>query len=229
MLIKSGIVTQISGSLGGLVGAHGKSGLYFRARAIPTNPNTPLQQAVRNYMASLTSAWQGVLTAVQRSAWAVYAENVTLPNPLGDAVNVGGMNMFIRSNVGRLQSAEPQVNDGPAIFNLGEMTSPTFAASAATGLVSVTFDNTDAWANEDDAAMLVYCSSPKSPTINYFDGPYRYIGKVQGDAVTAPTSPADIASGHTLTAGQKLFCQVRVSRADGRLTSKFQGLLTVAA
>lgn len=229
MLLKSQILTQASGSLGGLTAAHNAGGMYFRARSIPTNPNTALQQTVRNLMAQLTSAWQGALTAAQRNEWEVYNENVTLPNPLGDPINVGAMPHYVRSNVGRMQAGQARIDDGPAIFNLGDMTPPVFTASASTALLSVAFDNEDGWANEDDAFAIVYGSSPQSSTINYFKGPYRYLGTIDGDSVTPPTSPETFATGHTLTAGQKLFAMVRVSRADGRLSSPFRGSCVIAA
>jgi hypothetical protein len=229
MLFKSQVYTQASGSIGGITYAHNAGGAYTRARSIPTNPNTARQQIVRNLMAQLTSAWQETLTPAQRLAWKVYSDNVTLPNPLGDPINTGAATHYYRSNVPRMQGGAARQDDAPTTFNLGDMTPATFAASAATALLSVTFDNTDSWANEDDAHALVYCSAPQAPTINYFKGPYRYLDGIDGDSITPPTSPADFATLHTLTAGQKLFVQIRVSRADGRLSSPFRGSCVIAA
>lgn len=224
MLIKSAVIASGSGSLAGMTISRNKGGMYLRARAIPTNPATVLQTAVRAAMASLAVLWQDTLTAGQRTAWGTYAENVPLINPLGDPINVTGLNMYIRSNVGRLQAGLARVDDGPTTFNLGEYTAPSFAIDTASDEVDVTFTDTDDWANEDDASMLVYGSAPKDPTINFFKGPYTLLGTIDGDAITAPTSPAAIALAQAIVAGQRNFFRIIVSRADGRLSTSFRGL-----
>lgn len=223
MLIKSAVIASGSGSIAGMTLSRNAGGMYLRARAIPTNPASALQQAVRAAMASLAVLWQDTLTAAQRTAWATYAENVPLVNSLGDPINVSGLNMYIRSNVPRIQAGLARVDDGPTTFNLGEYTAPTFAIDTASDEVDVTFENTDAWANEDDSSMLVYGSAPKDPTINFFKGPYTLLDTIDGDSVTAPTSPAAIALAQAIVAGQRNFFRIVVSRADGRLSADFRG------
>lgn len=223
MLFTSPVIAEASGSIAGITMSRNKGGNYMRARSIPTNPNTSLQQAVRAAMSQLTVLWQDTLTVAQRAAWATYAENVPLLNPLGQARNVTALNMYVRSNISRIQAGEPRVDDGPTTFNLGEYTSPSFAIDTASDEVDVTFTDTDTWANEDDAAMLVYGSTPKDPTIEYFKGPYQLLGVIQGDSTTAPTSPAAIALPQAIVAGQRAFFRAIVSRADGRLSSDFRG------
>ena len=222
MLFKSQLVTEVSGSVGGLTGSHNLGGMYFRARATPTNPNTPQQQVIRSAVGQLVALWTNTLTELQRALWRFYALNVPLLNPLGEPINVTGLNMYVRSNVSRLQAGEPRQDDGPSVFNLGDFTTPTITVDEAPDTIDVTFDNTDDWANEDDAAMLVYASRPQNPSIVYFKGPYRLAGVVQGDATTAPTSPATIALPFQIVAGQRIFARIAVSRADGRLSLSFR-------
>lgn len=229
MLFKSQVYTQASGSIGGITYSHNRGGPYTRSRAIPTNPGSSRQQTVRNLLSQLTSAWQGVLTSAQREAWKVYDANVTLMNPLGDPIHIGGLQHFVRSNIGPLQAGLDRQDDGPTVFNLGTMTEPGITAAADDNQVDVTFENTDEWANEDGSALLVYGSRPLAPTIGYFKGPYRFIGMIEGDAVTPPTSPASINSGHSLAADQLLYAMIRACRADGRLSSPFRGSCVVAA
>jgi hypothetical protein len=93
----------------------------------------------------------------------------------------------------------------------------TLGLSAATGVL-MGFDNTDTWANEDDAFLLLYTGKPVNDTINFFSGPYRYADQIAGDGTTAPTSPATLAVPFAYVADQKVFTRVRVSRADGRLS-----------
>lgn len=228
MLVK-GIMTQMSGSIGGVTGSHNRGGLYLRARAIPVNPNTAEQQVVRNGMGNLSTAYVETLTAAQREAWLTYATNVPIVGPLGDPRNVGALAMYNRSNVSRLQAGLPRQDDAPTIFDLGTFTLPVFAApDAGADTVDVAFTNTDDWANEDDSAMLIYASRPQNPSIESFKGPYRLAGKIDGDGVTPPTSPATIALPFPVVAGQVVFFKVNVSRVDGRYSSPFRSSGTAA-
>lgn len=220
MLFKSGLVTSISGSIGGLTGSHNRGGLYFRGRVIPVHPNTAQQEFVTAAMAQFTNRWQGTLSQAQREAWDVYALNTPLTGPLGDTRNVGGIGMYIRGNIARSQAGLPIADDAPIVFTVGgftPLTAPT--AADASDLVGFAYDNTDDWANEDDASLLVYVGRPQNPGINYFNGPYRFAGQVDGDAITPPTSPASITSPFVLAAGQRAFWRCRVTRADGRYSA----------
>lgn len=224
MKIKSGLVTQMSGSVGGLTGAHNQGGLYFRGRSIPVNPSTPFQQTVRNAITVLTSRWNGTLTPAQRDAWRVYDQNVTIIDRLGDPRQIGAIGHYVRSNVPRIQVGLPIVDDAPTTFDLGSFTPPTVTFTAADPYtVDVGFDDTDTWANEDDAAMLVYLSRQQNPGIEFFKGPYRFGDRIDGNSTTPPTSPATIASLFPGVADNRAFAQVRVTRADGRLSGTFRG------
>lgn len=229
MLIKSQILTQASGSIAGLTGSHNRGGMYFRARTIPTNPATAFQVAVRNIMGQLTSAWMSVLTSVQRAHWQTYDDNVTLINPLGDPIHIGALPHFIRSNVGRMQAGFALIADAPNIYNLGEHGDVVFAATADDQKISFAYTDTDVWCDEDDSLMLCYHSRPQNPTINYFKGPYRFTGFIEGDSITPPTSPEEFDTEFLVAADQLIYCQVRVSRADGRLSTPFRGSCVVAA
>lgn len=222
MLVK-GAFTQISGSVGGWTGSHNAGGMYIRARTIPTNPNTPFQQAVRNIVAQLSNLWVDTLTLAQREAWKTYAENVQVQGPLGDSINVSALNMYQRSNVARIQSGFARVDDAPVIFNLGDFTNPAFALDEAANEVDVTFTDTDLWANEDDSNMLIYASRPVATSINFFKGPYRFAAVIEGDSITPPTSPAAIPLPFPVAVGQRIHVLARISRVDGRYSNPFRG------
>ncbi len=221
---KGALATELSGSLGGITASRNAGGPYFRARVTPVNPGSVFQAAVRGFVASLTSGWNSLLTPGQRDGWNTYALNVQIPDAFGDPRNVSGIAMYVRSNVPRLQAGLPRVDDGPAVFNLGPFTNPgfeTFVAAANT--FDVTFTDTDAWANEDNAAMIILASRPQNPSVNFFKGPYRFAGLVAGASVLAPTSPETISAPFNIEVGQRIFVQARVSRADGRLALPFRG------
>jgi hypothetical protein len=225
MIFKSGVFTEASGSYQGLTWSHNKGGMYVRARAIPTDPNSAFQQTVRVSLAQLAVRWADVLTQEQRDAWATYAENVPLLNALGDARQIPPLSMYIRCNVPRLQVGLTAVDDGPVFFNLGEYTEPVITVTGTNA--SVAFTVADLWASEVGSAMLVYASQQKAPTINFFKGPYRYLGRING-AGTPPTSPASLALGYTPAVDNKLFFRVNVTRADGRLATPFRSSAIVA-
>jgi len=222
MKFKSQILTQASGSVGGSTFSRNAGGMYIRARAIPTNPGTAEQNAVRWIMADLTSRWNNLLTDEQRLGWKLYSDNVQLPNTLGEQIKVGAMPMFIRSNLPRYQVGLTGVDDAPTTYNLGEFTAPVLGTvDASAGNLSLAFTNSDEWANEVGSSMLVYVSRPANNSRFFFNGPYRYAGRING-AASPPSSPATIALPFPVAAGNKVFIQVRVSRVDGRLSSAFR-------
>lgn len=216
--------TDLSGSLGGITASHNRGGAYFRNRAIPVNPNTVFQQAVRGFLATLTSLWNDTLTVAQRAAWDLYALNVPLLDPLGNPRNVGGLGMYIRSNVPRLQVALARVDAAPTIFNLGDFTNPTFDTFVAVSDVfNVNFTVGDDWVTEDGAAMLISSSRSTNPTINFFKGPYRAVAPILGDSGAPPASPVVTLAAFNIAVGNRTFILTRISRADGRLSLPFRG------
>jgi hypothetical protein len=219
MKFKSQLVTQVSGSIGGLTGAHNKGGMYFRARAIPTNPGSAYQTAVRAQVAALSTRWGEVLTAAQRTAWETYAQNVPLIDSLGEGRNVTGMNMYVRSNTVRGQCGFDYVDDGPTTMALPSLTPPSGTVTAATAVIAVVFDDAQEWCDEDEAFLAIYGSRQQGPAINYFRGPYRLADTIDGDSVSAPTTPQNVTNPFAVAAGNYAHCLARLSRADGRLSA----------
>lgn len=219
MLFKSPVYSQVSGSVAGLTYSHNAGGMYVRARVIPTNPNSEAQQAVRDALREITNFWTVGLTAPERAAWDTYAFNTPTLNRLGEATTKNGQQMYIRANVSRLQAGLPLANVAPVIFDTGSFTPPSaLIADASADTISIAFDDGDLWANQDDAALLVYMGRPQNPTRNFGKGPFQLLTAILGDGVTAPTSPVVANSLFPLETGQKVFLQIRATFADGRLT-----------
>lgn len=217
MLFKSPIFAQASGSIAGMTFSHNRGGQYVRSRVTPTDPGTPLQVVVRSAMTSLSARWIDTLTAVQRADWRTYAANVEMTNRVGDAVFLTGQQHYVRSGIPRIQIGTTPIDDAPTVFNLGDFSPPSFFPTATPDF-DVTFDNADAWASETGSFMTFYASAQQSPSIIYHKGPYRYVGAIQGDDTTPPTSPHTFSSSRTLTVGNIVFARSRVSRIDGRLS-----------
>lgn len=230
-LIKlGGGVADVRGSIGGTVFSKNRYGSYARNRTIPVDPGSTKQTKIRAVMGQVRDAWFNTLTTAQRAAWAVYAANVPVTNRIGETINLTGWNMFARTASCLLYNDESIVADAPTDFSLAEQDSTlAITVSEATQQVSVAFDDTMDWVDEDDAHLLVYVSRPQNPTVNYFKGPYQIAGSVDGDSTTAPTSPATIALPFAAVSGQKIFAQCRIVRADGRLSEPFRVNCTAGA
>lgn len=215
-------ITDARGSLAGNTYSRNHYGAFIRARTTPVNPNTPAQQLVRSTIAFLAAMWAGTLTAVQRTAWNLYGSSVAMTDTMGATMYLTGYNHFIRSNTILKMLGLTLVSTGPVIFEVPAH-DPTFAiaASEATQKISFTFDNAMAWANEDDAYLVKFQGKPQNAQRNYFGGPWRIVGKVDGDAITPPTSPDEQDAIFAFAEGQRMWSYARILRADGRLSQAF--------
>lgn len=230
-LIKyGGGIILMAGSIAGNVFARNRYGNYARARTIPTNPNTPGQQEVRAAIAWLVDHWSQTLTSDQRIAWGLYADSVSRLNRVGESMHLSGFNHFVRSNAIRKRQADTVIIDGPTIFEVPAH-DPTlaFVCDETSQEITVTFDNTLGWATETNGHLYLYAGSPQNAQRNFFAGPWKFLGVVDGDDTTPPTSPSAIASPFVLTEGQRIWIYARVSRADGRLSEKFRSGPTLVA
>lgn len=208
---------QRSGSVGGTVFSHNRSGAYIRARSVPVNPNTARQVVVRNAARSISIAWQNTLTQAQRDAWNVYAANVTWTNKLGDAINLTGLNHYLRSNAPRVQSGIPRVDVAPVIFNLATAELDlVVSASEATQIITIDGDPAAAWVGEADAWQFFSMGIPQNAGINFFGGPYRLLQAVPGAG--PPPFPALPAAVFPFAEGQRIWVRSRIARGDGRLS-----------
>jgi len=176
---------------------------------------------MRNIVRTLSTAWLDVLTADQRSAWNVYAANVSWKNKLGDTVFLTGLNHYVRGNAARLQAGMDVVNDGPIVYALPTLTLPVITLVPATDEISIAFTNTDDWAGEVGGALVCYASRPISPTRDFFVGPYRFMDVIEG-AVVPPASPDVQDAPYAFASGQKVACRFVALRADGRASTPFR-------
>lgn len=228
MKFKSSLLTQASGSIGGITASRNRGGMYLRARAIPVNTNTSFQQAVRNFMSLLTSRWVNTLTDLQRAAWAVYAEQTPMTDSLGESRTIPALAHYVRSNVARLQAGLTVIDAGPTVYGLPTLSAIDATIDASDGEADIAFTNTDAWATAVGGALAVKISRPQNKSINYFNGPYRFAGAILG-AATPPTSPGTLTLPFPVAADQKVFLEARSMLADGRLSSPFRFSVFAAA
>ncbi|GAI14503.1 unnamed protein product, partial [marine sediment metagenome] len=101
---------------------------------------------------------------------------------------------------------------------------PTLSITASAGgpTISVTFDNTLPWANETGAYMIKFQGQPQNPQRNFFGGPWRLMGDIDGCDTPAPSSPDDQTPVYAIAQFQRQWIYVRITRLDGRLSEPFR-------
>lgn len=222
-LIKYGAgVIQMSGSIAGNTFARNHFGNYCRAKTKPINPNTSQQSIARACLAFLTTRWSQLLDGDQREAWNMYGSNVAMKNKLGEVVFLTGFNHYIRSNTLLKLRGETLVDEGPGIFELPAK-DPTIRVTIEVHehRTNLYFDASMDWVSETGAWLFILEGMPQNPQRNYFGGPYLGIKDKHGDSEVQIESPEHFTHLHVLSAGQKVWYQFRIQRADGRISEPF--------
>lgn len=217
-----GGILDMRGSIGGQVHSRNRYGNYTRARTTPVNPSTDRQSQIRAAISALASRWSTVLTALQRAEWEVYAAAITRVNKLGGQIKLTGFNHYIRSNAPRSQLTLPIHEDGPGNLTLPGA-DPLFACTVdeAGQQISVVFDATLPWDDQDDGRLIVSMSIPKATGVKFVGGPFRVAGTITGVNGAPTASPQVIPVPFPVTADQVVKCSARISEDDGRLSDPF--------
>jgi hypothetical protein len=99
--------------------SHNRGGMYFRARAIPVNPNTERQGIARENLATAVAAWTNTLTVGERQGWDSYAAATPVTDVLGDQLILSGQQFFTRNTTTRLVAGLPIITTAPITAGLG--------------------------------------------------------------------------------------------------------------
>jgi hypothetical protein len=108
------------------VSQNGAFGQVSRTLAIPTNPRTPRQMAVRANLSRVAAAWRALQEA-QRAAWVAAAKETKSNTRLGQNGPLSGFLLFSKINCTLAQFGQEQVDAPPA--------QPLFPDLAPQGLV----------------------------------------------------------------------------------------------
>jgi len=210
MKITSALLTNASGSLGGMTAAQNRGGLYLRSRAQPVQRNSPRQQAAKAALTTVSQFWSASLSIADQAAWDTYGKNVTVVNSLGQAKNLTGLQAFQMGNAARTQIPSPIVQPGPTTFSLATFTLPTGIAVAAPGTLTFTPTATDDWFTTANGYLLVSISRPQNYGLQFFKSPFQLIGAVAKTGSAGPDKLANptgaplatpASTGGTLAAG----------------------------
>lgn len=216
-LIKlGGMIAEIRGSVGGTTFARNRGGAYARNRSVPLNPASVAQARVRQVFGDLAQRWSQTLTPAQRGAWETYADNVPLPNSLGELRNVTGLNMYQRSNALLIDIDQPRVDDAPTTFTVGPSFTPTYTVDAAADTADVTALGTFVPTVDGPINVLFSASPPQSVGVRFFKAPFRKMGSFRftDQLVDLPqTFPLPFP----VAAGQVVFLRSAPVTDDGRV------------
>lgn len=114
MKYKGLLVTDLSGTAGGIVASHNKAGGYLRAYVTPTNPNTAIQAEGRARFGSASAAWHG-LTDAQKADWNMFAlTNFKPQRGVVLGVTYAGFNAFVALR-NTAMNAQSRLDSGASI------------------------------------------------------------------------------------------------------------------
>jgi len=178
-----GGVAEIRGSIAGTVFSRGPAGAIARGRIKPINPATALQGIIRARFSALVQYWHVTLSVAERAAWNAYALATNFQNKLGDTIQIGGLACFVRLNSLMLQMGQAIVEAAPLSSGQGAQVACPVGATVATAKVEIGeptggFDKTDPL-----EFIAVYAGLPMSIGRTSSPRGYRYVGKIQGNAV----------------------------------------------
>lgn len=226
MKIIPALTGPMSGKLGGMVASRNRGGQYFRRKAVPVNPDSNRQTAVRSNFATLISLWNNSLSDADRASWTQWAANTPRIDSLGQTHILTGQNAFLGSNTLRLLAGLPMVNAISGPYNRGETSNVSVAVFGNLPPVAVDISMTFSAPASDDGDTLVFFGRPQNNSVNFYKGPWRF-----AEAVTFSTNTP--ISGITIDDTNWPFAIPENSRLpirvvnifdDGRYTDAFSGL-----
>lgn len=128
------IIQPILGSLRGSIGdntfSHNRGGDYVRRRVAPTNKNSTRQQTMRAYLSTLASLWSFTLTPTQRANWNTWASNQAKTGPLGNSINLTGLNAYVWCNTHILDAGDTRIDSPPITVAPGALVTLTATVTA---------------------------------------------------------------------------------------------------
>ncbi len=211
-----------SGSIAGQTSSHNRFGQYRRTRAIPTNPNSSFQTAVRARLADGATEYRN-LTAGQRVGWEGLGEQIIRTDSLGQSYTLTGLQAYLLNNNNRRAAGVAIVSDAPEL----EYPSPleTLVITLTTAAFSLAFTPTPKGAGE---RVFCYCSPQRSAGRAY-ESDLRLV-QVSSDAQVSPINvyAAYIARFGATVLGNRVFVEIR-SWYAGFLSTAISGSAVVTA
>ena len=196
MAIIQPILGSLRGSIGGNVFSHNRGGDYVRRRVAPTNPNSTRQQTMRTFLGSLATLWSTTLTPAERAQWNTWAEQQNREGPLGNSINLTGINGYIWTNAHLLDAGDARIDTPPIVVAPTGLLTLSADISAIT-TADFTFTGTPLAANHK---LVGFMSLPQSGAAQPNFKQCRIIGYSAAAQASpwAATLPFAVTSGQTV-------------------------------
>lgn len=167
----SALVSDMRNKLNGSVLSKNRAGNYIRNKVTPVNPQTAAQQANRQQLGSMSSAWNG-LTESQRQSWRGAVTSFPYTDIFGDRKELDGKSLMIKLNLNLLNAGQAQIQTAPASVAIPELgiTSGTASVTDGVGLV-ITPATIPA-----GFSLLVYATPPVNGGVYFVKNKYRLLG-----------------------------------------------------
>lgn len=206
MKIKLGSnIADARGKLNGHVFSKNRYGNYVRNKVTPVNPSTAYQTAVRNRLASVSSAW-AAQSAADRAAWNAAVSNWGRTNIFGDLINPSGKTLFVKLNTELLGVGAEIIPQPPIPAEVPTMATYSLAAAAGAGTLTLTYTP----AIPAAFRVKVYATPGVSAGVSFVKSEYRLI-KIAAAADASPLAlkvPYEARFGSIPAEGQKIFVKL---------------------
>lgn len=242
MLFRGVLGDMYSGAVSGLVASHCNGSTYFRARAVPTNPNSSRQMAMREAIDEARANWQA-FTSAERDYWDAFAASLRRSNRIGQRGSRTGFNEYVRWASPRifanavLGTTVEDVSSVPQVPEAWLSSPPT--GQIVADLFRLNFNTTDWWVNEENSILLLWLSAARSSTdppayrilpatINYFRGPWRLAGFSVGSGGGPSPSSINVTLPRAPDIGESVRWKVRLSSTNNGYSGEYQGVTYAA-
>lgn len=179
-----------SGSQAGTTASRNRFGQYFRTRAIPVNPRSTQQGAVRARMSANSAGWRA-LTSAQRAGWTDLGLSMTRSDSLGSSYTLTGFQAYCSVNNNNVAAGNSVVSDAPSLVTPPTILTSTITLAAAS--FSIAYTPTPM---PTGSRLFSYCG-PQRSAGRSFESDYRLIAV----SAAAAASPANILSAYTAKFG----------------------------
>lgn len=193
-----------SGSQAGTTRSHNRFGQYARTRAIPVNPRSTQQGAVRARLSANAAAWRA-LTANQRAGWSDLADSMNRSDALGQSYTLTGFLAYVSVNNNNVAAGNAIVADAPAL------TTPSAILTAVITLTAASFSVAYTATPLGTGARLFSYVSPQRSAGRNFEGDFRLLAV----SAAAAASPAVLFTAYSAkfgvpVVGNRIFTSFRV-------------------
>lgn len=167
LLKLSGMITKISGKVGGSVLGTSNSGAYIKQNAYAVNKNSVSQQSKKSNIGSISAMWRS-LSPSQQQDWKDMAPSYPYVNRVGDTVEYTGYALFLK------------MNNNLKVIGVNAITTPLPPVTPVINIISFgAFENLLMridWTNgSEDNAVIWYASPPLKNNLVPHESQYRQL------------------------------------------------------